>query len=70
MIDFLPELEASLRNYLAKKSASEREPKAKPEDLLTEFFTHKTNSGNTRISGIRFSAKLNMIKASRTYKTV
>ena len=60
MIDFLPELEeASLRELFSKKlqHLSENQ-KAKPEDLLTGILHTKL------ISGIRFSAKLNMIKGA------
>ena len=64
MIDFLPELEeASLRELFSKKlqHLSENQ-KAKPEDLLTGILHTKLIPEILRISGIRFSAKLNMIK--------
>ena len=66
MIDFLPELEeASLRELFSKKlqHLSENQ-KAKPEDLLTGILHTKLIPEILRISGIRFSAKLNMIKGA------
>lgn len=66
MIDFLPELEeASLRELFNKKlqHLSENQ-KAKPEDLLTGILHTKLIPEILRISGIRFSAKLNMIKGA------
>ena len=64
MIDFLPELEeASLRELFHKKLRHlSGNPKAKPEDLLTGILHTKLIPEILRISGIRFSAKLNMIK--------
>ena len=66
MIDFLPELkETSLRELFSKKlqHLSENQ-KAKPEDLLTGILHTKLIPEILRISGIRFSAKLNMIKGA------
>ena len=66
MIDFLPELEeASLRELFSKKlqHLSENQ-KSKPEDLLTGILHTKLIPEILRISGIRFSAKLNMIKGA------
>ena len=64
MIDFLPELEeASLRELFNKRLHHLSEnPKAKPEELLTGILHTKLIPEILRIAGIRFSAKLNMIK--------
>ena len=66
MIDFLPELEeASLRELFNKRLHHLSEnPKAKPEELLTGILHTKLIPEILRIAGIRFSAKLNMIKDS------
>ena len=64
MIDFLPELEeASLRELFNKRLHHLSEnPKAKPEELLTGILHTKLIPEILRIAGIRFSAKLNIIK--------